>query len=125
MQKLIFLIFCSFADDLKSFHVIKSAEDCKLLQSDIDSVQKWCIENCVNINIFKTDTVSFTHKTSSINFYYFWGDLLIILTACVKYLGVISDRKLHFHRHVDCLHSQALKLLGLIRFITCNFFSFG
>jgi hypothetical protein len=29
--------------------------------------------------------------------------------------------KLHFHRHVDCLHSQAPKLLGLIRFITYNF----
>jgi hypothetical protein len=33
------------------------------------------------------------------------------------------DSKLHFHRHVDYLHSQALKLLGLIRFITYNFSS--
>jgi hypothetical protein len=31
--------------------------------------------------------------------------------------------KLHFHRHVDNLNSQALKLLGLIRFITYNFSS--
>jgi hypothetical protein len=33
------------------------------------------------------------------------------------------DSKLHFHRHVDCLHSQALKLLGQICFITYNFSS--
>jgi hypothetical protein len=29
--------------------------------------------------------------------------------------------KLHFHRHIDYLHSQALKLLGLIRLITNHF----
>jgi hypothetical protein len=33
------------------------------------------------------------------------------------------DSELHFHRHVDCLHPQELKLLGLIRFITYNFSS--
>jgi hypothetical protein len=33
------------------------------------------------------------------------------------------DSKLHFHRHLDYLRSQALKLLGLIRFITYNFSS--
>jgi hypothetical protein len=33
------------------------------------------------------------------------------------------DRKLHFHRHVDCLHSQALKLLGIIPFIQYIFSS--
>jgi hypothetical protein len=35
------------------------------------------------------------------------------------------DSKLHFHRHVDYLRSQALKLLGLIRVITYNFSSLG
>jgi hypothetical protein len=33
------------------------------------------------------------------------------------------DSKLHFHHHVDCLNSQALKLLGLIRFSSCNSYS--
>jgi hypothetical protein len=32
-------------------------------------------------------------------------------------------RKLHFRRHIDYLHFQALKLLGLIRLITYNFSS--
>jgi hypothetical protein len=31
------------------------------------------------------------------------------------------DSKLHFYRHVGYLHSQTLKLFGLIRFITHNF----
>jgi hypothetical protein len=33
--------FLLFADDLNIFRVMKSAKDCNLLQSDIDSVQKW------------------------------------------------------------------------------------
>jgi hypothetical protein len=36
--KIHFSEFLLFADDLKIFRVIKSAEDCELLQSDIDSV---------------------------------------------------------------------------------------
>jgi hypothetical protein len=31
------------------------------------------------------------------------------------------DSKLHFLRHIDYLYSRALKLLGLIRFITYDF----
>jgi hypothetical protein len=42
-----------FADDLNIFRAIKSAEECKLLQSDIDCVQKWCTENYIKIIIFK------------------------------------------------------------------------
>jgi hypothetical protein len=108
---------------LKIFRVIESAEDCKLLQSDIESVQKWCIENYMKINTLKTNIISFTRKTISIHFNYFVSNLLIIQTDYVKDLGVMLDSKLHFHRHVDYLRSKALKLLGLIRFITYNFSS--
>jgi hypothetical protein len=51
------------------------------------------------------------------------GDLLIVRTDYVIYFWVMLDSKLHFHPHVNYLHSQALRLLGLIRFITCNFSS--
>jgi hypothetical protein len=112
--------FLLFADDLEIFHVIKSADDFELLQSDIDSVEKWCIESYMKMNIFKTNITSFTCKTNSIHFYYFFGYLLILRTDCVKDLWVMTDGELHFHRHVDCLHSQTLKLLGLIRFIIYN-----
>jgi hypothetical protein len=61
--------------------------------------------------------ISFTRKTNSTHFNYFLGDLLNVRTGCVKDLGVMLDSKLHLHRRVDCLHVQALKLLGLIRFI--------
>jgi hypothetical protein len=67
--------------------------------------------------------IYFARKTNSIRFNYFLGDLLIIGTDCVKHPGVMLHSKLHFHHHVDCLYSQALKLLGLILFITYDFSS--
>jgi hypothetical protein len=42
-----------FADDLKIYKDIKSAEDCKALQTYTDSVHQWCGENCTEINIKK------------------------------------------------------------------------
>jgi hypothetical protein len=35
----------------------------------------------------------------------------------------MSDSKLYFHSHVDYVHSQGLRILGLIRYITHNFSS--
>jgi hypothetical protein len=67
--------FC--ADDLNIFRVVICDEDCKLLQPDIDSVEKWSIENYVKINIFKTNMISFTRETNSFHFNYFLDDLLI------------------------------------------------
>jgi hypothetical protein len=74
-------------------------------------------------DIFKTNIISFTYKNNSIHFNYFLCDLLIVNTDCVKGLGVMLESKLHFHRRVECLHSQALKLLGPIYFIAYNFSS--
>jgi hypothetical protein len=51
-----------FAYDLKIFRVIKSAGDCKLLQSDIDPVRKWYLENFIEINIFKTNIIDLLVK---------------------------------------------------------------
>jgi hypothetical protein len=51
------------------------------------------------------------------------GDLLVVRTDCLKDLRAMLDSKLHLHRHVDYLHPQTLKLLGLIRFIKHNFSS--
>jgi hypothetical protein len=84
----IFREFFLFSDDLKIFRVIKSAENCKLLQFDIDSVQKWCINNYMIINIFKTN-IYFTGKINSMHFNYFFGDLLVVRTDCVRKILVL------------------------------------
>jgi hypothetical protein len=112
--------FLLFADDLKMCRNIKSA-----LQVDINAVQQWCGENCMELNIQKTKIISLTRKTNSIHFKYFVKDVLNLRAEYIKDLGVILDSKLYFHCHVDFVYSQALRTLGLIRFITYNFSSLG
>jgi hypothetical protein len=77
----------------------------------------------MELNIQKTKIISFTRKTNSIHFKYFVKDVLILRAECIKDLGVMLDSKLYFHCHVDFVYSQALRTLGLIRFITYNFSS--
>jgi hypothetical protein len=45
------------ADDVKIYRAVKSRQDCDLLQSDINSVQGWCIANCMKLNISKTKLI--------------------------------------------------------------------
>jgi hypothetical protein len=115
--------FLLFADDLKIYRNIKSAEDCKALQFDIDVVQQWCSRNVMELNIQKSKIISFTRKTNSVHSKYFVRDVLIFRVECIKDLGVMVGSKLYFHSHVDFVYSQALRTLGLIRFITYNFSS--
>lgn len=49
---------------------IRNVVGCKLLQSDIDSVQNRCLENGMVLNFGKITFLSFTHKTVVINFKY-------------------------------------------------------
>jgi hypothetical protein len=110
-----------YADDLKVYRAIKSPTDCILLQSDIDRVCKWCSANFMKPNLSKIRVISFTWKTTALNFPYRLGNSFIPRTGCIKDLGVYIDSKPYFHQHVDYLFSHALKLLGLIRTITFSF----
>jgi hypothetical protein len=78
----------------------------------------------MELNIQKTRILSLTRKTNRIHLKYFVKDVLILRAECIKEIGVMVDSKLYFHRHVDFVYSQALRTLGLIRFITYNFSSF-
>jgi hypothetical protein len=111
-----------FADDLKIYSNIKSVEDCKALQADAYSVQHWCAENHMELNIQKTRIISFTRKTNSVHFNYYFSNEIILCSDCIKDLGVMFNNKLYF-RHVDFVHSQALRTLGLICYVTYNFSS--
>jgi hypothetical protein len=42
------------ADDVKIFRAIKSLDDFTQLQLDIDSIQRWCTANYMNLNISET-----------------------------------------------------------------------
>ena len=49
-----------FADDCKLSIPINSLEDCYKLQSDLDKISLWCIENEMILSINKCNVISFT-----------------------------------------------------------------
>jgi hypothetical protein len=112
-----------FADDLKVYRALNSLSDCLLLQSDIDWVHEWCSANFVKPNFSKIRVISYTRKTSVLNYPYRLGNAFILRTDCIKNLCVLVniDCKLNFHDHCDFIFSRAMKLLGLIRTITFSF----
>jgi hypothetical protein len=67
--------------------------------------------------------MSFTHKTNSVHFNYYVSNAFILRSNTIKDLGVMLGSKLYFHSHVDFVYAQALRTLGLICYITCNFSS--
>jgi hypothetical protein len=46
-----------FDDDIKIYRAVASPQDCTLPQSDINSLQGWCIANCMKLNISKTKVI--------------------------------------------------------------------
>jgi hypothetical protein len=110
-----------FADDLKVYRAIKSPNDCFLLQSDIERVHERCSANVMKPNLSKIRVISFSRKTTVLNYQYRLGNSPIMWADCIKGLGVHIDSKLNFHQHVEFLFSQTMKWLGLIRTITFTF----
>ncbi|PNF18215.1 hypothetical protein B7P43_G17756 [Cryptotermes secundus] len=112
-----------FADDVKIYQAIISPQDCYLLQSDVNSIQGWCIANCMQLNISKTKVISFSRKTNIPIYDYKLCQSSIAQTDSVKDLGVFIDAKLYFHDQVNYIFSHYVKLLGLVHNITFNFSS--
>jgi hypothetical protein len=60
---------------------------------------------------FRTRIISFTRKTNSVRFNYYVSNVIILRSDCIK--GIMLDSRLYFHCHVDFVHSQALRDIGV------------
>jgi hypothetical protein len=60
--------FSLFADDFKMYLPLSSISDAKNLQSDLEQLVVWCVENGFSINISKCVHISFHRHSSAINF---------------------------------------------------------
>jgi hypothetical protein len=93
----------------KSSIVVKSPQDCNLLQADINSVQGWCIASCMKLNISKTEVMCFSGKTNVLIYDCNFCQSSITRTDSVKDLVIFIDTKLHFLSHVNLFFFIALR----------------
>ena len=111
------LKFILFADD--------STLSCKFLKSDIDNfhfyinsqlnhVNQWLTANKIAINTNKTKYIVFSNQSSVTLPPIYIGNGLIEPTNSTKFLGVIIDKNLNFHAHVDFIARKLSKNVGIL-----------
>ena len=110
-----------YADDFKIFLTIRCIEDCRRLQSLLDTFVNWCGINCLTISITKCEIMTFNRTKSPILFDYNINGQILRRVDHVNDLGVILDSKLTFARHRSSIISKATRQLGFIAKIGRNF----
>ena len=102
-----------YADDSKIYSYVKSREDCKNLQEDIDKIVSWFNRNLMKLNTAKCKVVSYGRET--IEYGYKIGNLVIERVEHMKDLGITFDSELKFDYHIKEKVNKANSMLGIIK----------
>jgi len=90
-----------FADDCVIYRQILTNEDMTNLQSDVDRLGKWAVENTMKINPSKSKAVCFTRtRVKGPLKYSLLGKAVLEATNC-KYLGIMLRSDLSWADHVN------------------------
>jgi len=96
-----------YADDALLYREIHSPEDSKILQEDINTLQKWAERWMMKFNPVKCEHLRVTNKSSPIVTQYFINGIKICQVPQAKYLGVHIDETLSWNSHVDFVCNKA------------------
>ena len=103
-----------FADDVKLFSPVSSANDVDHLQNNINLIVQWCSDNHLKLNTNKCFYVSFCRNNSVIPSIYYINGQFLVKTDTIRDLGVIFDHRLSFSQHIIAITSSASKSLGFV-----------
>ena len=103
-----------YADDLKMNSVIRSSDDAKRLQDDINKIKEWCNLNKLQLNYDKCFIMTVSNKIQNIEFAYSVDNIVLSKTHTFRDLGVTYDTKLKFSAHIDSIVKKSAKMLGFL-----------
>lgn len=104
----------AFADDLKIYSTINSLEDCSFLQSQLDNVYIWCLQNKIFLNPTKCKSMTFTRRKNISVCDYLIEDATLERMKEIKDLGIYYDSSLTFSSHISKKTGEAMKAYGFI-----------
>ncbi|CAB3244683.1 unnamed protein product [Arctia plantaginis] len=96
-----------FADDMKIYSAISSANDVQALQSDLSRLDHYCQLNKLELNPVKCSVVTFGRKRSPILAPYELKGQVLPRRDGVRDLGVYHDAKLLFDVHIEQIIAKA------------------
>lgn len=99
-----------YADDLKIYCPSNTASAQKVLQSAIDAVASWCVDNHMLISVPKCSVLS-SRKTKSI---YKLNGVDIPVNDSVKDLGIVISPDLNFDDHITHIVKSSHTLCNMI-----------
>ena len=103
-----------FADDSLIFRVIKTFEDCILLQKDLEALEAW--ENIWQMQ-FRPDKCScirFTRSHNPILLDYYLKNIKLKEAKTQKYLGVYLSSDMRWTAHIDHIVNKANRTIGFL-----------
>lgn len=104
-----------FADDCVIYRPINCPNDSQILQNDLITIETWCKNWLMTLNIRKTSVVSFhRRKFHPVPSYFFSGSEISPVNS-YKYLGINITPDLNWSSHITNISNEANKVLGYLR----------
>jgi uncharacterized protein (DUF4415 family) len=105
-----------FADDTKVSTPIRSEDDQKKLQRDLEQLEKWTDDWQLKFNTAKCKVMHLGYSNPKYTYEMGTGDQRHTLkeTTCEKDLGVHVDVSLHISKHCQKTAAKANRILGLV-----------
>lgn len=103
-----------FADDAKFYLPITTQIDSQNLQSDIDNIYNWSVNNNLKLNISKCHIMSFTKKSHICSYEYKINNNIVERVHIIKDLGVIYDSRMNYKLHINKIVRDAHRMLGFV-----------
>ena len=109
-----------FADDTNLLHVIcysklRNRNPLRKLNIDLKSLNQWLLANKISLNATKTELIYFRNKRTPVpETKPKLNGVKLDATDHVKYVGIIFDEHLTFHRHITLLNAKLKRANNLI-----------
>ena len=110
-----------FADDTKCYRAIRTTEDVKHLQCDLERINEWCWTWRMNLNQSKSGLLTVTRNRNQVlSSYQLTNDnstntSIINKRTVQKNLGVLITPDLNWNHQVSAVCAKANRMLGFVR----------
>ena len=104
-----------YADDMLLYKLVRSPEDFRHLQSDIDRISDWVSCNYLALNPNKCKTMMISRRRNSVQPpQLILNGMPLEQVETFKYLGVLLSSELSWSAHIESICTKARKLSGLL-----------
>ena len=104
-----------FADDILIYKTIKTPQDHKILQDDLNSLTRWATDWMMEFNISKCKILQITTHHNKSTFTYKMSDIPLATVLEHNYFGIRLHHKLSWDPHINYICNKANRLLGFLK----------